>query len=112
MTSTLGFEALLRGKPVTTLGAPFYAGWGLTTDSGRRARPADGPARPRWRSSTPTLIAYPALLRSGHRARPAPPEVIVERLAAGRAARAPRGRTGRWPSCRARFATWAWLWRT
>lgn len=32
LTSTLGFEALLRGKPVTCLGAPFYAGWGLTTD--------------------------------------------------------------------------------
>ena len=32
MTSTMGFEALLRGKPVTTLGMPFYAGWGLTAD--------------------------------------------------------------------------------
>ncbi|WP_291239525.1 capsular polysaccharide biosynthesis protein, partial [Gemmobacter sp.] len=32
LTSTLGFEALLRGKPVTCLGAPFYAGWGLTHD--------------------------------------------------------------------------------
>jgi len=32
MTSLLGFEALLRGVQVTTLGAPFYAGWGLTTD--------------------------------------------------------------------------------
>ena len=32
MTSLLGFEALLRGKPVTCLGAPFYAGWGLTRD--------------------------------------------------------------------------------
>ncbi|MXQ07979.1 capsular polysaccharide biosynthesis protein [Alphaproteobacteria bacterium GH1-50] len=32
ITSTLGFEALLRGKPVTTLGMPFYAGWGLTDD--------------------------------------------------------------------------------
>ncbi len=31
-TSLLGFEALLRGKPVTCLGAPFYAGWGLTND--------------------------------------------------------------------------------
>lgn len=30
MTSLLGFEALLRGKPVTTHGLPFYAGWGLT----------------------------------------------------------------------------------
>ena len=36
MTSTLGFEALLRGKRVTCLGTPFYAGWGLTDD---RARP-------------------------------------------------------------------------
>ena len=34
MTSLLGFEALLRGMPVTTLGAPFYAGWGLTDDLG------------------------------------------------------------------------------
>lgn len=31
-TSLLGFEALLSGKPVTCLGAPFYAGWGLTND--------------------------------------------------------------------------------
>ena len=30
--STLGFEALLRGVPVTCLGMPFYAGRGLTTD--------------------------------------------------------------------------------
>ena len=32
MTSLTGFEALLRGKKVTTHGMPFYAGWGLTTD--------------------------------------------------------------------------------
>ena len=32
MTSLTGFEALLRGKPVTTHGMPFYAGWGLTSD--------------------------------------------------------------------------------
>ena len=32
MTSLLGFEALLRGLPVTCLGLPFYAGWGLTRD--------------------------------------------------------------------------------
>lgn len=32
MTSLTGFEALLRGKPVTTYGLPFYAGWGLTSD--------------------------------------------------------------------------------
>ena len=33
MTSLAGFDALLRGKPVTTHGQPFYAGWGLTTDT-------------------------------------------------------------------------------
>jgi len=32
MTSLSGFEALLRGKPVVTHGAPFYSGWGLTDD--------------------------------------------------------------------------------
>lgn len=41
MTSTVGFEALIREKPVVTYGMPFYAGWGLTTDRltcGRRTR--------------------------------------------------------------------------
>ncbi len=41
MTSLLGFEALLRGVPVTCYGLPFYAGWGLTRDrivSERRSR--------------------------------------------------------------------------
>ncbi|NJR42520.1 MAG: capsular polysaccharide biosynthesis protein, partial [Akkermansiaceae bacterium] len=33
MTSTVGFEAILRDVPVTTYGMPFYAGWGLTRDS-------------------------------------------------------------------------------
>ena len=33
MTSTLGFEAILRQVPVVTYGLPFYAGWGLTRDS-------------------------------------------------------------------------------
>ena len=32
ITSLAGFDALLRGKPVVTYGAPFYAGWGLTED--------------------------------------------------------------------------------
>lgn len=42
MTSLAGFEALLREKPVTCYGQPFYAGWGLTTDvcpMARRTRP-------------------------------------------------------------------------
>ena len=32
MTSTVGFEALIREVPVVTYGLPFYAAWGLTTD--------------------------------------------------------------------------------
>ena len=32
MSSLAGFEALLRGVPVSTWGQPFYAGWGLTQD--------------------------------------------------------------------------------
>ncbi len=41
-SSSVGFHALLAGTPVTTFGAPFYAGWGLTDDRAptprRRAR--------------------------------------------------------------------------
>lgn len=32
LTSLSGFEALIHGLPVTVIGAPFYAGWGLTDD--------------------------------------------------------------------------------
>lgn len=32
ITSLSGFEALIRGIRVTTMGAPFYSGWGLTDD--------------------------------------------------------------------------------
>jgi len=39
VTSQMGFEALIWGKPVRVFGMPFYAGWGLTHD----AQPA--PAR-------------------------------------------------------------------
>lgn len=32
VTSQMGFEALMHGKPVTCFGMPFYAGWGVTDD--------------------------------------------------------------------------------
>ena len=38
MTSLAGFEALMRGIPVTVFGAPFYSGWGLTDDRQSLAR--------------------------------------------------------------------------
>lgn len=33
VTSQMGFEALIAGKPVSCFGMPFYAGWGLTQDA-------------------------------------------------------------------------------
>jgi capsular polysaccharide export protein len=45
VTSQMGFEALLWGRPVRTFGMPFYAGWGLTGDElaapQRRSRAGD-----------------------------------------------------------------------
>lgn len=37
-SSLAGFEALLRLRPVTVYGMPFYAGWGLTDDVGMSPR--------------------------------------------------------------------------
>ncbi|MDB5750654.1 MAG: hypothetical protein JWP65_1075 [Ramlibacter sp.] len=38
VSSTMGFEALLAGKPVTCFGQPWYAGWGATHDRQRSPR--------------------------------------------------------------------------
>lgn len=87
MTSLTGFEALLRGKSVTTHGAPFYAGWGLTEDL------AAHPRRTRRLSLDElvagTLILYPRYIDPGSGLF-CPPEVLVDRLAAQRAQTAPR----------------------
>lgn len=32
VTSTMGFEALLAGRPVSVFGVPWYSGWGVTDD--------------------------------------------------------------------------------
>ncbi len=86
MTSLLGFEALIRGKAVTCLGTPFYAGWGLTRDLGqlaprilaqRRARPS------LFALAHASLIAYPRY-QDPVTGLPCPAEVIAERLAVGR----------------------------
>ena len=86
MTSLIGFEALLREVPVTCLGAPFYAGWGLTDDR--------APVPARRRAARPSLdalvhaalIAYPRYFDSVTRTA-CPPEVALERLASGQAPR-------------------------
>ncbi|MDT8855324.1 capsular polysaccharide biosynthesis protein [Paracoccaceae bacterium Fryx2] len=89
MTSLIGFEALLRGRPVTCLGAPFYAGWGLTRDlgpvPGRRRHAPDGHPLPRPDLIAlvhAALIAYPRGFDPVSR-RPCPPEVVADRLIRG-----------------------------
>ncbi len=79
MTSLLGFEALLRGKPVTCLGMPFYAGWGLTTDLGvRQLRRQERPDLIGLVHAT--LIGYPRYF-DPLTGQACPVEVVVERLA-------------------------------
>ena len=107
MTSLLGFEALLRGLKVTTTGAPFYAGWGLTRDMGRV------PARRSQHVSLEALahaalIDYPRYFDpvSG---RPCAPELALKRLAAGGYGRGPANRA--LSKLQGVFASYAHLWR-
>jgi capsular polysaccharide export protein len=108
MTSLLGFEALVRGLPVTCLGAPFYAGWGLTRDIG--PVPARRTARPDLaRLVHAALIAYPRYWDPVSR-RPCPVEVALDRLASGDIPHP--GRLNRLVSkLQGRFAGLAHLWR-
>ena len=108
ITSTLGFEALLRGLPVTTLGAPFYAGWGLTRDLGpvpdRRRTRADLA-----RLIHAALIAYPRYFDPAT-GLPCPPEIALERLAdPGFAPGGPGLRL--FAKAQGALSTHAWLWR-
>ena len=80
-TSLAGFEALLRGKAVTTYGVPFYAGWGLTNDLG------PVPHRRTRRRSIEELVAasllkYPRYLDPVTRL-PCPAEIVARRLSEG-----------------------------
>lgn len=108
MTSLLGFEALLRGLPVTTCGVPFYAGWGLTTDLD------DVPPRRRAQPSLAglvhaTLIDYPRYI-DPQTGLPCSVEVAVERLATGDLPR--RGAANRFLSkMQGLLASRAALWR-
>jgi capsular polysaccharide export protein len=81
MTSLLGFEALLHDRPVSCLGMPFYAGWGLTDDRAmplsRRNKTLDLTALVH-----AALIAYPRY-RDPVSGLPCPVEVIVDRLTHG-----------------------------
>ena len=96
LTSLTGFEALLRGTPVTCHGQPFYAGWGLTRDLAPIAR------RSRQRSLAElvaaTLIAYPRYC-DPVTGRPSTPEALVDALAAAPATPG----NARWRSAAARL---------
>jgi capsular polysaccharide export protein len=80
-TSLAGFEALMRGTPVSTYGVPFYSGWGLTRDFG------DVPSRRKAVRSLDELVAavllkYPRYLDPVTRL-PCPAEIVVDRLISG-----------------------------
>ena len=82
MTSLLGFEALIRGVPVTVTGMPFYAGWGLTDDR------APVPSRRRMVRPTLDALVQAALIDYPRYVDPVtgtacPVEVAVHRLASG-----------------------------
>ncbi len=111
MTSALGFEALLRDVAVTTLGTPFYAGWGLTEDrdlhAGAAARRV---ARPSLDALVhAALISYPRYLDPVAKT-PCSPEVIVDRLASGSLPAAPPGHRIV-SKLQGIFAGQSWLWR-
>ena len=83
-TSLAGFEALLRKKPVTTHGVPFYAGWGLTRDVG------PVPARRSARRTLDELVAAVLLIYPRYldpvTGLPCTAEVLVKRLIEGQSA--------------------------
>lgn len=108
MTSLMGFEALLRGKKVTVMGAPFYAGWGLTEDLG------DVPARRMARPGLAglvhaALIDYPRYF-DPVTGLPCPVEVAVDRLSSGRIPH-PGLANRALSKLQGLFATYAHLWR-
>ena len=81
LSSLTGFEALMRGRPVTVHGMPFYAGWGLTRDlaapNGRRGRRLGID-----QLVAGALILYPRYVDPVTRL-PCGPEIMVNRLADG-----------------------------
>ena len=76
-SSLAGFEALLRGVPVTVYGQPFYAGWGLTEDRNPPAR--RGHQRTLNELVAAALIRYPRYWDPVSRL-PCTPEMALERL--------------------------------
>ena len=101
-------EALLRGVSVTTLGAPFYAGWGLTNDLGDI--PNRRVARPDLMGLVyATLIDYPRYFDQVT-GQICPVEVAVARLSEGDIPH-PGFANRSLSKLQGLFATYAHLWR-
>lgn len=81
LSSLTGFEALLRGRPVTVHGMPFFAGWGLTRDMAS-PNPRRGRVLTIDQLVAGALILYPRYLDPVTRL-PCGPEVMVARLGSG-----------------------------
>lgn len=81
LSSLTGFEALLRRREVIVHGAPFYAGWGLTTDL------AVQPVRRTRRLSLDALVAGALILAPRYldpvTQLPCQVETLIDRLVAG-----------------------------
>jgi len=108
MTSLTGFEALLRGVRVTCLGAPFYAGWGLTNDLGRM--PARRQAKPSLAGLVhAALIDYPRY-RDPVSGLPCAVETIVDRLANGKDSKTGLG-LRLLSKVQGLLASQSWIWR-
>lgn len=109
ITSLTGFEALLRGKDVICIGAPFYAGWGLTDDRG---------AVPERRKAKPKLegLIHAALIDYPHywdpvTGEPCRVETVLDRFAEGQVQRSGRGSIRWLAKAQGLFASYAHLWR-
>lgn len=106
LTSQSGFEALLRGVPVTTYGQPFYAGWGLTRDldlqpevQARRSRPLSLDEL-----VAGTLLLYPTYVsRITNRFTTA--EQTLYELQHWHALPQPQGATSRWQDLKRRLSS-------
>ncbi|MEF3696794.1 capsular polysaccharide biosynthesis protein [Desulfolutivibrio sp.] len=78
VTSQVGFEGLLWGRPVATFGMPFYAGWGLTRDA--LSPPPRRHPIPFLQLVHAALVDYPRYV-DPETGEPCPPERVLDWMA-------------------------------
>ena len=99
VTSTMGFEAVLRGKRPRVFGMPFYAGWGLTSDE---MESPDRGVRHDIESLAHRVLVDYALWVDPYTGRSSGPEMAIRSLAARKAGAARRAR----PRVLTGFSSW------